>query len=156
MDHTAGKIVHELDFSGLQVAASPNEMERRSYARLKIPLRVDVGMGRDVPFIQTEIFDISEGGLCLISNFEVEKGNELSLRIWFDEHQSIAMAGVVKYCVKKAHENREVYFHGIEFIRLSEEISNNILQFLKAKRSELAAIEISLDEIVKNDTNPLS
>lgn len=154
MDRAAEQIAEELDFSGLTTAPAQVEMERRSFARLKIPLRVDVGFNEDTLLLQAQIHDVSEGGLCLISRFELKKEQELYLKLWFNEKDSISLKGLVKYAVKKKHENKQVTFHGVEFIKLDQAIASQIAQFLKEKRSQLAAIEITLDDIVAKTRLP--
>ena len=154
MDHAAGQIAEELDFTALTTAGVEEGAERRSFARLRIPLRIDVGFNEDTMLFQAQIYDLSEGGLCLISNFEMKKGQELNLRLWLSEKEFIPLVGVIKYAVKKTHEQRHVSFHGVEFSKSNLAATNKIAQFLKAKRSELAAIEITLDDIVARTQLP--
>lgn len=148
MDWAAEQMAQDLDFSGLTALSEAGAIERRSFARLKLPLRIEVGFNEDTMLIQTQIYDISEGGLCLISNFDFKKDQELKLRLWLTEKRFIALNGIVRYCVKKIYENRNVTFHGIEFAKISEAAAQEILQFLNQKRSEMAAIEITLDGIM--------
>ncbi len=154
MDRAAEQVAEELDFSGLTTVPTEGETERRSFARLKIPLRADVGFNEDTMLLQAQIYDLSEGGLCLISSFELKKGQELNLRLWLSDEDHIYLTGVIKYTIKKKHENRHVTFHGIEFTRLEETQAKRITRFLKEKRSELAAIEISLDDILTQTNLP--
>jgi len=154
MDRAAEQIAEELDFSGLTTVPPQGEIERRSFARLKIPLRADVGFNEDTLLFQAQIYDLSEGGLCLISRFELKKEQELYLKLWFTDKDSVSLTGLIKYAIKKKHENRYVTFHGIEFAKLDQAIANKIAQFLSEKRSQLAAIEISLDDIVAQTRLP--
>ncbi len=148
MDWVAGQVAENLDFSGLQTSPVSDAVERRSFARLKIPLRVEFGFNRETMLIHTQIYDLSEGGLCLISNFQLKKEQELSLKLWLGDSHFISLAGIVKYCVKKVHEKRTVCFNGVEFNKLADSAAKEVAQFLNQKRSELAAIEISLDDLL--------
>ena len=154
MDRAAEQVAEELDFSGLATVPTEGEIERRSFARLKIPLRADVGFNEDTMLLQAQIYDLSEGGLCLISSFELKKGQELNLKIWLSDKEYVYLTGLIKYTVKKKHEDRHVTFHGIEFTRLEKTQVERIARFLKEKRSELAAIEISLDDILTQTNLP--
>ncbi len=149
MDWAAEHLAENLDFSSL---TAPGQADRRMFARLKIPLRVEVGLNPDTLLIQTQIFDISEGGLCLVSNFELNKNLEVYLKLWISKKKSIALTGVVKYCMKKLFEKRQVNFHGIEFH--PSEAVKEVVRFLEAKRNELDAIELSLDEIMSQTNFP--
>ncbi|MBI4373176.1 MAG: PilZ domain-containing protein [Candidatus Omnitrophica bacterium] len=148
MDWAAEQIAQELDFSGLTALPQAEAVERRAFARLKIPLRIEVGFKEDTMLFQTQIYDLSEGGLCLISNFELKKDQELKLKLWLSENKCLQINGRVKYSVKKVHDNRNVTFHGVEFAQMSDLMLQTIVQFLNQKRSEMAAIEISLDDIM--------
>lgn len=154
MDWAAEQIAQELDFSGLTKPAVQAEAERRSFARLRIPLRVDVGFNEETMLIQTQIFDLSEGGLCLISNFEIKKDQKLHMKLWLEDKNFVSLRGTVKYCVKKVHENRNVNFHGVEFLKLNEAVSQKLVQFLDRKRAQMAAIELSLDDIIAQTKPP--
>lgn len=149
MDWAADHLAENLDFSSL---TAPTQVERRMFARLKIPLRVEVGFNPDTLLIQTQIYDISEGGLCLVSNFGLNKDQEIYLKLWTSEQKSISLTGVVKYCMKKLYEKRQVNFHGVEFH--PSETVKEVVGFLEAKRSELDAIELSLDEIMSQTNFP--
>lgn len=149
MDWAAEHLAENLDFSSL---TAPSEVERRRFARLKIPLRVEVGFNPETLLIQTQIFDISEGGLCLISNFELKKNQEVFLKLWVDDQKSILLTGPIKYCVKKMFEKRQVNFHGVEF-HPSKGVEE-VLQFLEAKRAEFDLIELTLDEIISQTDFP--
>ena len=148
MDWAAEQIAEELDFSALTPLPAFPQMERRSFARLKIPLRVDFGFKENSTLVRTHILDLSEGGLCLISNFELKEGQEVLLQLWLDETQIVPLKGMVRYCSKKSEGNQTLYFNGIEFSNLEGQAAKKIADFLALKRSEMAAIEISLDDIV--------
>lgn len=148
MDSAAEQIADELDFSGLATVATEGEFERRSFARLKIPLRIDVGLNKDVMLFQAQIYDLSEGGACLISSFMLKEGQELKLRLWLNDQEFILLTGIIKYSAKKTHEQRHVNFYGVEFLKSNREALEKIAHFLRTKRSELAAIEITLDDII--------
>lgn len=154
MDWAAEQMAHELDFSGLTQMAVEGTAERRLFARLKIPLRIDVGFNEDTLLIQTQIHDVSEGGLCLISNFEIKQGQKLYMRLWLTDKRSLELSGIVKYCSKKIRENRVVNFHGVEFVKTDTATRESLTQFLEQKRSELAAIEIHLDDIIAQSDFP--
>ena len=154
MDWAAEQIARELDFSGLTEVPAGSDAERRSFARLRIPLRVDVGFNEDTLLIQTHIYDLSEGGLCLISNFEIKKDQKLYLKLWLTDKHFVLLMGIVKYYVKKVHENRVVNFHGVEFTKVDASAAEMVTQFLNQKRSELAAIEITLDDIIAQSGFP--
>ena len=155
MDWTAEQIAKELDFSGLQTALPINlAADRRSFARLKIPLRIDIGFNKDAALIQTQIFDLSEGGLCLISAFQLKKDQRIFLRLWLSDDGFVSLFGEVKYCIKKNYENKAVHFYGVEFEKTDAQSLGHVIQFLKQKRSELAAIEITLDDIVDRSNLP--
>lgn len=149
MDWAAEYIAEELDFSDLEAAAVKSGMERRSYARLKIPLRADIGFNEDTILIQAEISDVSEGGLCLISNLELKKDQELYLRLWLNNQKFVPLMGAIRYCTKKTYGDKVLNFHGLEFTdKSASEVLREIKKFLDQKRSEMEAIEISLDEII--------
>ena len=154
MDWAAEQIAQDLDFSGLTKGPTESTVERRLFARLRIPLRIEIGFNEDTLLIQTEIYDLSEGGLCLISNFEIRKDQELYLKLWLNDRQCISLTGSVKYCVKKTHDDRNVNFQGVEFTKITPEAAKELAQFLKKKRSELAAIEIAFDDIVGKTNHP--
>ena len=149
MDWAAEHLAENLDFSSL---TAPGQAERRMFARLKIPLQVEVGFNPDTLLIQTQIYDISEGGICLVSNFELNKDQEIYLKLWISEQKSISLTGVVKYCMKKLYEKRQVNFHGVEFH--PSDAVKEVVQFLESKRSELDVIELSLDEIMSQTNFP--
>ncbi|MBI4394926.1 MAG: PilZ domain-containing protein [Candidatus Omnitrophica bacterium] len=147
MDWAAEQMAQELDFSSLTALSQAGAIERRSFARLKIPLRVEVGFNQDM-LIQTQIYDLSEGGLCLIANFEFKKEQELKLKLCLTEKQSVSLSGLVKYSAQKIHNGQNVRFHGLEFTKMNESVALDITQFLNQKRAEMAAIEITLDDII--------
>ncbi len=149
MDWAAEHLAENLDFSSL---TTPTQAERRMFARLKIPLRVEVGYNPDTILIQTHIYDISEGGLCLISNLELKKDQDVYLKLWFDERKFVLLTGNIKYCAKKTIEKRQVNFHGVEFHQI--ESVKEVARFLEAKRSELDMIELTLDEIISQTDFP--
>jgi hypothetical protein len=154
MDWAAEQIAQELDFSGLKPIPAFPEMERRSFARLKIPLSVEFGFNQDHMLVRTQIVDLSEGGLCLISNFELKKGQDLSLKLQLTEKREVSLMGTVRYCLKKGNENQTMYFNGIQFSQNEKNALEEIAVFLAQKRSELATIELNLDQIIKQ-TIPL-
>ena len=154
MDWAAEQIAESMDFSGLEVVHPAIGIERRSFARLNIPLRVEVGFNEAAMLIHTKIYDLSEGGLCLISNFALKKDQEVHLRLWLREKNFTSLVGIVKNHAEKIHENRKVNFHGIEFSKIAPEAAKEIALFLNQKRSELAVIEISLDDIIAQTDVP--
>ncbi len=143
MDWAAEHLAENLDFSSL---TAPGETERRRFARLKIPLQVEVGFHPDTMLIHSQIFDISEGGLCLVSNFELKNDQGVYLRLWLNKEKSVLLNGTIKYCAKKIYEKRQVNFHGVEFHK--NEGVEEVARFLDAKRVELDLIEMTLDEIM--------
>ena len=148
MARAAEHVAEELDFSSLVKTPPEGDVERRSFARLKIPLRVDFGFKENSVLARTHILDLSEGGLCLISNFELKEGQEVLLKLCLDETHIVPIKGMVRYCSKKSEGNQTLYFNGIEFSNLEGQAAKKIADFLALKRSEMAAIEISLDDIV--------
>ena len=149
MDWAAEHLAENLDFSSL---TAPDQSERRRFARLKIPLHVEVGFHPDTMLIHTQIFDISEGGLCLVSNFELKNDQEVYLRLWLNKEKAVFLTGVIKYCAKKIFEKRQVNFHGVEFHK--SEGADEVALFLDAKRVELDMLEMTLDEIMSQGDFP--
>lgn len=153
MDWAAEQIAEDLDFSSLTQPEAQHTFERRSFARLKIPLKIEFGFNEDTMLVETHIYDLSEGGLCLISQFEMKQDQELMFRLWLNEGYFVRLTGAVRYCVKKIYDNKMVNFHGVEFKKVSKESSIEINRFLAKTRSQMAAIEITLDDII-GLTNP--
>ncbi|GEM_PF-4517119 len=149
MDWAASYLAENLDFSSL---TAPAQVERRLFARLKIPLRIEVGFNADTMLLQTHIYDISEGGLCLISNFELKKDQDVFLKLWISDEKFIPLIGTIKYCVKKTYQKRQVNFHGVEFQK-NENVSK-VVKYLESKRAELDAVELTLDEIISQTNFP--
>ncbi len=150
MDWAAEQVAENLDFSSL--ALEP--IERRSFARLKIPLAIEVGFNEHTMLLQTKIFDISEGGLCLISNLELKNNQDVFLKLWLNESKFLFLRGLVKYGTKKNFEERWVNFHGIEFTDVKPEVIEELKKFLIHMRSQLDTIDISFDEIISKTDFP--
>ena len=149
MDWAAEQLAENLDFSSLE---NPLPIERRSFARLKIPLRVEIGLNPDTMLLESRISDLSEGGLCLISSLELKKDEEIFLKLWLDQKKYLELSGIIRYCSKKTVKKKQVNFHGVEFRPCK--VLRELEEFLKQKRLELDVIELTFDEIMAQTDLP--
>src|SRR3989338_164987 len=154
MDWAAEQVAETLDFSGLELLPAANETERRLFARFKTPLRVEFGFNQETMLIRTQVHDLSEGGLCLSCNFQLKKDQNVYLKLWLYDAHFLPLTGTIKYCVKKTEDTRNVYLNGLEFTKTQQAVAEEITQFLNQKRSQLAAIEITLDDILAQTDHP--
>ncbi|OGW95442.1 MAG: hypothetical protein A3G33_10725 [Omnitrophica bacterium RIFCSPLOWO2_12_FULL_44_17] len=160
MDWAAEYIAESLDFSDIAEMEidmgieCDSTVERRHYARLRLPLRVDFSFSGTTKFVQTQTHDLSEGGLCFTCGFNLRKDQELHLWLWLSATEEIHIRGIVRHTSKRYAEGKTIYFHGVEFLIIEDSSRSRFSEFLAQKRSELAAIEVSLDDIISQGDRP--
>ena len=105
-----------------------NEQERRRYLRVSLNCQGIIRLANG-PEAQTQVIDISEGGLRCVSSQPVALGTSAELR--FTLPVAIGKACVVVGRVQHHHRHDQSYALGIEFTRTTADVIMAIRAFIK-------------------------
>lgn len=128
MDTTAPNLV-------LSVPDKLNIVQRRNYIRVRFPDQRPVVLCLSDRHIFAAIYDISQGGICVVVKEALSSGAEVSLRIANPKGSTLLLKGTVGHCLPFNGK----FKCGIKFTSLHKELSESLGFYIAGLQKNLVS-----------------
>ncbi|MBN2737791.1 MAG: PilZ domain-containing protein [Spirochaetales bacterium] len=105
--------------------------ERRKYKRKQISIDVEYDMQPE-HLGKANATDISQGGICLITKTQLQRGREFDIKFYVPEfNHAVKVTGKVAWSREEGEKRKLHYINGIEFRKMDERDLDVIIKFVE-------------------------
>ncbi len=129
----------------------PGERKSPRIDLLFQPAHIIHAQGSQTSKSKCYIKDISRGGICLLTELDLEPMTEITLEMVLQENKRQELRGVIIQTRKKQWRGKNCFLYGLKFVELDGEKQQELVDFI----AELTLKQILYDRVKTKATTPL-